>query len=154
MDTDTQCIKTSMSDGTPPTIPELGNSARNATNRLDAAKKTQSTATTKARCVRSAPSHITTQAQRMVRRMGRQSHKATERLKHLASMSREDAIKAMMDERTNALKRWYPKCHHRTTHTVNGIGMWICDLCRCDNTPNDRTELRLPGNAATTTPKP
>ncbi len=70
--------------------------------------------------------------------MGRQSHKATERLKRLASMSREDAIKAMMDEKTNVPKRWCDTCQHNTTYTVNGIGMWICDLCRRDNTPNEK----------------
>jgi ribosomal protein L37AE/L43A len=60
-----------------------------------------------------------------------------ERLKRLASMSREDAIKAMMDEKTNVPKRWCDTCHHEMTYTVNGIGMWICDLCRRDNTPNN-----------------
>ena len=53
-------------------------------------------------------------------------------------MSREDAIKAMMDERTNVPKRWCDTCQHNTTYTVNGIGMWICDLCRRDNTPNEK----------------
>ncbi len=54
-----RCIKTRMRDGTPPTIPARDNSALNATNQLDAVKKTPYTATTKARCVRSAQSHIT-----------------------------------------------------------------------------------------------
>lgn len=59
-------------------------------------------------------------------------------------MSREDAIKAMMDERTNVPKRWCDTCQHNTTYTVNGIGMWICDLCRRDNTPNASDQLPRP----------
>jgi len=34
-------------------------------------------------------------------------------------------------------ERWCDTCQHNTTYTVNGIGMWICDLCRRDNTPNN-----------------
>ena len=51
-------------------------------------------------------------------------------------MSREDAIKAMMDERDAAPKCWCANCNHNVTFSVNGIGMWICDLCRMDITPN------------------
>lgn len=79
--------------------------------------------------------------------MGRQSYQATERLKRLASMSHDDAIKSMMDERTNVPKRWCDTCQHDTTYTVNGIGMWICDLCRRDNTPN--SEVSQAGTDAT-----
>lgn len=32
-------------------------------------------------------------------------------------------------------------CKTRTHHETNGIGMWICTVCACDDTPNDRTEL-------------
>lgn len=70
--------------------------------------------------------------------MMRQSHKATERLKRLASMSHDDAIKSMMDERDGAEKCWCHSCKHNVIFSVNGIGMWICDLCRMDITPNPK----------------
>lgn len=28
-------------------------------------------------------------------------------------------------------------CKTRTHHQTNGIGMWICTVCACDDTPND-----------------
>jgi hypothetical protein len=32
---------------------------------------------------------------------------------------------------------WCPNCNSRTAHQINGIGMWICQKCKCDNTrPN------------------
>jgi ribosomal protein L37AE/L43A len=32
-------------------------------------------------------------------------------------------------------KRWCATCQKRTTFSVNGIGMWICDSCHRDNSP-------------------
>ena len=32
-------------------------------------------------------------------------------------------------------RRWCATCRRKTTYTVNGIGMWLCDGCRRDNTP-------------------
>lgn len=32
-----------------------------------------------------------------------------------------------------------PKCLEPTSHSMNGIGMFICSICGCDNTPEDST---------------
>ena len=77
--------------------------------------------------------------------MNRTSHRAEERLKRLASMSRQDAIKSMMDERDAAQKCWCDNCKHNVTFGVNGIGMWICDLCRMDITPNTSNQRDCAG---------
>ena len=46
-----------------------------------------------------------------------------------------EAIRAD-DERYDSQKCWCDNCNRDVTFSVNGIGMWICDLCSMDITPN------------------
>jgi hypothetical protein len=31
-----------------------------------------------------------------------------------------------------------PECRRKTKHEINGVGMWICQRCKLDVTPNNR----------------